>query len=433
MKASGMAWAVLAASLVVGVAASAPGQEARPQPADGFAHLTGEHIEIITDVPLDDSVRQLPAVFDAAMPHWCRVFGVDPAEARQWRATACLMSARERFSAAGLLPESLPPFPHGYQWGDDLWIVEQATAYYRRHLLLHEGTHWFMVRKYGSAGPPWLMEGVAEWLATHRWHDGQLEMGIVPRSRDEAPLWGRIPLIQEQLADGLAPSMATILRYDSRAHQSGEAYAWSWALVMFLHNNPSTQAAFAKLLEGPLPSDSTTTARLLRSIQSRRPLVRAQWSAMLSGLEYGFDPLRELVDLNHRAQPLGEATSVTISAARGWQNTGIEVAEGQKLRITATGQYVIGAQPKAWLCEPSGVTLRYRHGQPLGKLLLAIATPQSEEPEFSQALPVVPVGSDAQLTAASSGPILLRINEAGAGLDDNSGELSVTLTPEPVQ
>lgn len=397
---------------------------------DGFQRVSGTNIEIITDAPLDDSVRELASVFDAAIPEWCRVFNVDPVEAGQWRATAYLMIARERFKAAGFLPASLPPFPHGYQWGNDLWVVEQASQYYRRHLLLHEGTHWFMVRKYGSAGPPWLMEGLAECLATHRWQNQQLQMGIIPGSREEAPLWGRIPLIQEQLGDGFAPSMATILRYDGKAHQSAEAYAWSWAIVLFLQNHPSTQAAFKRLLEGQLRDDATSTNELLRSIQARRPLVRAEWSAMLTGLDFGFDPERELVQLDHRSQPLTEPTGLTVSAARGWQASGIQVSAGQKFRITATGRYVVGTQPKPWQCEPSGVTLRYHRGQPLGKLLLAIATPQAKEPEFSEELPIVPVGDDAQVTATAAGQILLRINETGAGLNDNSGELRVMLAPE---
>jgi hypothetical protein len=427
------AWAsLLVVSAVVCIASTAAlSGSARGSEGDGFQRVSGEHIDIVTDLPLDDSIRELPKVFDAAIPEWCRIFKVDPAEAKQWRATAYLMVARQRFAAAGFLPASLPPFPHGYQWDNDMWVVEQASQYYRRHLLLHEGTHWFMFRKYGSAGPPWLMEGLAEWLATHRWQNGALQMGIIPNSREDVPLWGRIPLIQQQLSEGLAPSMATILRYDGKAHQSPEAYAWSWAMVVFLRNDPSTQAAFNKLLDGPISSDATPTNQLLRSIQTRRPLVRAEWSVMLTGLDYGFNPQRELVELDHRTEPLAQPTKLTVSAARGWQTTGLQISTGQKFRVTASGRYVIGTTPKAWLCEAPGVTLRYRRGQPLGKLLLAIATPQAKEPEFSEELPIEPVGADATITAASSGQILLRINETGAELDDNSGELSVMLSPAP--
>lgn len=397
---------------------------------DGFERLSGKHLELITDLPMDDSIRELTQVFDAAIPEWCRVFHVEPSEVVEWRAQASLMLARQRFEDAGLLPASLPAFPHGFQWNDDLWVVEQPSQYYRRHLLLHEGTHWFMFRKFGSAGPPWLMEGVAEWLATHRWEDGKLQIGVIPHSRQDVPMWGRISLIRQQLEDGLAPSMETILRYDGQAHQSTDAYAWSWAAVIFLQHHPSTKKAFAQLLDKQLKSDDTATKQMLRALQPRKPLVRAEWSAMLTGLDYGFIPQRELVQLDHRSAPLSQPTKLTIMANKGWQTTGVDVTAGQSFHVAAQGRYIIGQQPKPWECEPDGVTLRYHDGEPLGKLLLAIATPQPTEPEFSEKLPIVAVGADAHIKAASSGQLIMRINETGAELDDNSGELTVTLSPE---
>lgn len=418
-------WALVCIA-VISVASSST----RGAAEDGFERLSGQHLELITDMPVDASIRELATVFDAAMLEWCRMFHVDPVEVVQWRAQVSLMLDRQRFKAAGLLPDSLPPFPHGFQWNDDLWVVEQPSQYYRRHLLLHEGTHWFMFRKFGSAGPPWLMEGVAEWIATHRWQEGKLQLGIIPKSREDVPMWGRISLIQQQLDDGLAPSLETILRYDTRAHQSTDAYAWSWAAVIFLQHHPSTKTAFGQLLKGQLKSDATATKQLQRALQPRKALLRAEWSAMLTGLDYGFVPDRELVQLDHRTNPLTQATSVAITADKGWQTTGISVAVGQKFHVRATGRYIVGLQPKPWECEPAGVTLRYQRGEPLGKLLLTIAEPQMTEAEFSQSLPIVPVGADATITATVSGQLLVRINETGAQLDDNSGNLSVTLTPD---
>ena len=52
----------------------------------------------------------------------------------------------------------------------------------------------------GGCGPPWYMEGMAEYLATHRWHDGRLTLGYMPPNRDEVPQWGRIRIIQDAVA-----------------------------------------------------------------------------------------------------------------------------------------------------------------------------------------------------------------------------------------
>jgi hypothetical protein len=398
------------------------------QAQDGkFNKLSSQHLDLVTDLPLDESMRELPAVFDAAIPLWCKFFEADESECKDWRATVYIMLDRSRFKAAGLIPDRLPNFPHGYQWNDEMWVVEQPSQYYRRHLLLHEGTHWFMSRKFGSAGPPWLMEGTAEWLATHRWQNDQLQLGIIPHSKEEVPMWGRITLIQEQLAQGTAPSMESILRYDNRAHQSVDAYAWSWAAVIFLSQNPHTKKSFLGLLNDQLRSDATPTKKLLRDIQPRKAQIRAEWSGMMTGIEYGFRPEREMVQLDHRAKPIAAATTVKVAADKGWQATGLNVSSGQTIQVQATGRYIVGSSPKPWECEPEGVTLRYVQGQPLGKLLMAIAAPKPEEPEHTQTLPVTPIGAGGKFTIDTSGQLLLRINDYGAGLDDNSGEATVSI------
>ena len=69
----------------------------------------------------------------------------------------------------------------------EFWLYDQPTAYYRRHLMLHEGTHVFMVSFLGGCGPGWYMEGTAELFGTHRLDEqsGQLTLRIMPRSREK--------------------------------------------------------------------------------------------------------------------------------------------------------------------------------------------------------------------------------------------------------
>ena len=107
--------------------------------------------------------------------------------------TGYVMKSRERFEQAGLVSSKLPPFKSGYSSGDELWLYDQTSDYYRRHLLLHEGTHCFVNDFFGGSGPPWYAEGLAELCGTHRLEDGKLTLGYMPKSRREAPGWGRIP------------------------------------------------------------------------------------------------------------------------------------------------------------------------------------------------------------------------------------------------
>ncbi len=393
----------------------------------GFQRLKGTYVDVITDLPLDDELRALPTLFDTAMPIWCEEFDIQLDEVQDWHVEAYVMLARERFKAAGFIPKKLPDFRYGFQYGNQVWVAEQPSPYYRRHLLLHEGTHWFMNRKFGDHGPPWLMEGTAEWLGTHRWDGKNLTMGVIPKTKTEVEYWGRISLIQQQLADGVAPSLEQILRYDNTAHQNVEAYAWSWAAVIFLRNHPDTKKAFEDLLEQPMKSDGTLTRWLFRRLQSQWPQIRQEWSAMLTELEYGYDPNNGMLAMTRTSQAIGEQpVTLEVAANRSWQTAGVSVTEGDKLVVEASGEFIVGHAPKPWRCEPNGVTLEYYRGEPLGKLMMTISSPQAKE-QFSQPIEVTAVGARLEFNASATGELHFRVNESNVGLADNSGTLSLTI------
>lgn len=394
-----------------------------------FKTLDGRYVRIVTDMPLDDDLRQLPALFDAAVPQWCREFGVGPAKVKDWKVTAYMMRARERFVQAGLLPTHLPQFPYGFQWGDEVWVSEQPTSYYHRHLLLHEGTHWFMSKYFGNNGPPWLMEGLAEWYGTHRWlpDSGELQMGVIPKTNLEVPGWGRITLIQRQLEDGIAPSLELILRYGSKAHQDAEAYAWSWAAVVFLKHHPDSRDVFERLLKQPMRPDMSMTRWLFQRLKQRWPRLRAQWQATLSDLEYGFDLKRRMVELSRSAAP-NDTVKLKVAANATWQPTGIYVQRGDRAKISANGRCIVGRSRRDWESGPEGVTIEYYRGRPLGQLVLTTLEPLVKEPDYSVAPVLRAVGRKLDWIATSPGEIMLRINERIGGLDDNSGHLDVSIT-----
>jgi len=134
----------------------------------GIRKIEGRHLVLYTDLPISEEVDRLPPLFDLAVPQWCKKFSIDPQKAESWKMVGHLMERKERFAGIGLLPPDLPPFLNGYQRGAALWIYDQPSDYYRRHMLLHEGTHAFMRRFLGGNGPPWYSEGMAELLGTHR-------------------------------------------------------------------------------------------------------------------------------------------------------------------------------------------------------------------------------------------------------------------------
>ncbi len=377
--------ASLMALLVPIVAAAPPPADDARAAAAGIRKLSGKRLTLYTDVAAAE-IDQLPAVFEQAFPQWCRYFGVDESKHAGWRLTGCLMKDRARFLAAGLLPPDVPvPEGRGYTRYDTSWLDEQPTEWYRRELLLHEGTHGFMYTLLGECGPPWYMEGMAEYLGTHRWQDGRLTLGYTPRSREESPGWGRVRTIQDLVTQRRAAKLKSIVDYPSAAYCQPEPYAWSWAAVTLLDRHPRYQGRFRQLIRHVRQPDFNE--RFYRLFAPDWQELCEEWQLMVTGMEYGYDVARSAVDFtpgttsplstNLRSVP-GEgpgvraASTVKIAADHGWQNSGLRLEAGKKYRLAATGRYQVAKQPKIWWCEPGGVSIRYYHGQPLGILLAAV-------------------------------------------------------------
>jgi hypothetical protein len=399
-----------------------PPVEAGRIAAAGIRTLPGKYVTVHTDLPAGE-VDELPAVFDAAVPLWCEYFRVDIARVAAWRPTACVMKDKERFAGAGLFDDSLPPFPHGYSRGSQFWLYEQPSAYYRRHLLLHEGTHCFMNGFLGGAGPPWYMEGIAELLATHHWQAGKLQMAIMPRSKEDVPYWGRVKIIRDEYAAGRGMSLAQILAYDRHAHLRNEPYGWCWGAAAFFDAHPKTQGAFRELRASAADTTTAFSRRFAERLKADWPDIDQDWQLFVLHCDYGYDFARAAVV--HRPVsdlPAGGVTA-TIAADRGWQSTGVRLVAGKTYTLTASGRYQVGSDPKPWLCEPQGVTIQYHAGRPLGMLLAAVKPDQGTG--MSPLASPQTMGRSGQIAPTSNGTLYLSINEAASGLADNAGTLEV--------
>jgi hypothetical protein len=395
-----------------------------------FGQVSGRHLTLITDLPLEPAVEQLPAVFDAAIAHWCEYFQVPLEKTRKWHLRGYLIQNRDRFAAHGLIPADLPPFLHGFQRGDEFWFLEQPSEYYRRHLMLHEGTHAFMSHFLGGWGPTWYMEGVAEFLATHQLDDQGLRMGIMPARRDEVPNWGRVRLVREAWQQNQRLSLVEIMRLPPEAHLRVETYGWSWAAVQFFDQNPEYQAAF-RHSQGDVRDESIEFSRqLARRIMRPWADVELQWQDFVAQLDYGYDVSRAILRFADSRPLSANGAEVVIQADRGWQESGVRVEAGRAYQLGARGRFQVHDQPRPWWSEPDGVTLRYIEGRPLGVLLAAVVPRQQPRDPQSEAgalrNPIV-VGSQSRLVPATSGMLYFRINDSPAELAGNQGELTVRI------
>jgi len=395
----------------------------------GIRRIPGKRLDLYTDLPANPAIDELPRIFELAIPQWCEFFGVPEEKVGTWKLTGYLMRASDTFRAVDAIPAWMPTIQNGYAYGDELWVMDQSTDYYRRHLLLHEGTHAFMSHFLGGIGPPWYGEGVAELLGTHRWQDNQLTLRYLPQAPEEVPGHGRIKIVRDDFAAGRARSLEAVFQYDAKAHLDVQPYGWCWAAASFLDAHPATHESFRAVKEHARDGGLDFTRHFLEPVAEDWNRISEDWQLFISQAEYGYDVVRASV--RHKAsEPLqGDEVRVKIAVDRGWQSTGVQLKEGVAYEIAAVGKYQIVAGEPTWWSEPGGVTIKYYRGQPLGLLLGAVRPDLFVPTTLTPLAHSTPIGRKAIVTPDDSGTLYLKINEATRDLHDNTGEILVRIRP----
>ena len=407
----------------------------------GLRVLVGDHLTLVTDRPPrdGDGVEPLPGVFDAAWAGWCDHYGLDRGAHRDWHALGCLIVDRERFRAAGLLPETIPDFVNGHCHADRFWLADQSNPDYRRHLLLHEGVHAFTLTLRDLDAPTWYTEGIAEYLATHRLGattdgGGFLATPMPSRAGDVEQL-GRIERIRFLRAQNACPGLEEIFATTATAHRDLSDYAGSWAAVALLARHPRYAQVFRTAERGPL--DAAFTRRLSTAPGWDAALAARDFDAFTDELDYGYDADRSEIDWSP-GRPLGDPRSIAVDGPRGWQNSGWSLEGGRRYSFTAAGRCAVGSlvggsagkgrEPRRLESTADGISLRWYRGRPLGRLLVAQwveEPPGGGRPRFV----VLTEGGEGSFTAAVDGPVFCKINDPPGELADNEGRLDVTIAP----
>lgn len=396
----------------------------------GIRLLRGKHLLLWTDLPSSPEVDQLAGIFDLAVPEYCRYFHIDPVLVEDWQVVAFLIKDRKIFDRSGLM-RGAPRFLNGHSMDYRIWINDPPSDYYRRHLLIHEGVHAFMNYMFGTCGPPWYMEAMAEYLGTHRWEEGRLTLGIMPKTSKEVTDWGRIDLIRESVAQGNRKLPDGIFQFAPSDYERTATYAWSWGIAFFFDNHPGTQRAFRDNL--PFVTFPDFTQRLWKSLQNDWTDLNNGWIDFTSQLAYGYEMERTLMDFTPGRPPGENPVTFSVDSTCGWQNSGIVLQRGQKYLITASGRFQLGTQPKIWWAEAEGVTVRYHNGLPLGTLM-AVVVPVKTMSQPGETPPgivfdtPIRIGSSAELVPDETGILFFRINDSPGELDENQGFLEVEIS-----
>jgi len=406
----------------------------------GLRVLESDHLVLATDRPSreGDAVEDLPRIFDEAWAAWCKHYALDPAAHETWRAFGCLVVDRERFRAAGLLPDSVPDFANGHCHRERFWMADQSNPAYRRHLLLHEGVHAFTLTLRGLDTPPWYTEGIAECLATHRLDDedgttARFVSTPLPLRASDVEQLGRIEKLRGLRAACVCPGLEDVFATPGVNHRDLSAYAGSWAAVAFLSQHPDHAPAFAAAERGPL--DAAFTERLTSAPGWDARLAGRNFDAFTDEIDYGYDLSRSRIDWAP-GEWLDSRQTIRVDSSRGWQNSGWSLRKGSRYRTAATGRCTIGtltgpaAEPPLRLeTEADGISLRWYRGRPLGRLLVAQWMEQPDDggrPRFV----VLATGGEGTFTAATDGVAFCKLNDPPGELADNDGQLTIEINPE---
>lgn len=391
----------------------------------GIRLFESKRLRLFTD--LDEEIgKPLPNLIDRAYESLEEYFGklLPSEDGREFQINGYLMRDKALFQKAGLLREGLGVEEfHGRQIGQQLWLMDQRTDYYRRHLLLHEATHAFMRANQNLDAPLSYLEGMAEHFGTHRLIGKELTVRVMPHNREDFRGHDRLLVLRRSVRERGVQDLGEIGRWSDNSFQgSSESYAWSWATCLFFDRNPRTRDRFQKLARSL--NDPFAWKKFEISLEPDWDEIAAEWNLFAAESFEGFDFERMAISFAV-GKPLSsnDTFKVDVHSDRGWQASGLNLEEGHTYEIVASGQFTLADKPKPWVSEAHGVSIRYHNRSPLGRLLATV-----RDPEVAKSmLDVVSVGGNSRFKATRSGTLYLRLNDHPGELADNKGGVALRI------
>jgi hypothetical protein len=398
----------------------------------GIRRYESKHLLLYTDID-PELARPLPALMDQAYKAWEDYFGALPPDSAgtDLQMVGYIMADTSLFRAARLFGDDSSILLEGVFRDQFFWMKDQRDDYWRRHLMIHEGTHCFMTAFPNPTNQfRWYMEGMAELFRAHQTDaDGKTRFRVFPTDNDSFGGLGWLRLIDEDLRASGPRTIAEVVEQTPADFEKYNAYAWSWALCAFLDGHPRYRDRFRRL--GTLVSGRRDARFELAQVyhDDWRDLCE-EWLVFAGNVCYGYDIERTVIDLRP-GKPLavdGDAMKLDVAPDRGWQSSGMLLEKNRTYRLSATGRCVVANDPKPWDSEPQGISFRYHAGRPVGMLVAVIrSTGLRDEPPHTTMLEVLPVGRDCLLTPRITGTLYFRVNDFWNELADNSGSYQVTI------
>ncbi len=294
----------------------------------------------------------------------------------------------------------------------------------------HEAVHAYCGQTFGVTGPAWYREGIAQVFAYgHRQDAGvhcppemlaQLKAGQpkaicdIVRGQAFAQQFANslVDKLQgQQHLVGLDPVSNWNEKNVRELDQLKEEYAWSWLACHLLYHNPNYGAKFKALGQNYLGKQTDTFGELFGPVIDQ---LAFEYEFTLRHFELGYrvDLCRWDWNRRFRCAENGRSVSVKISAARGYQASGLRVNEGHDYQFATRGSWQ--TDPLATATNATGDA----HGRGRLEGILLRGYRLSEPFELS---------AEGKFRAPGDGLLYLRCRDDWSQLGDNDGSIVVVL------
>ena len=267
----------------------------------------------------------------------------------------------------------------------------------------HEAVHAICAQTFGSTGPTWYSEGMAE-LGQY-WIEGELAVRI-PRP------------VARYLKTAEPKSLLAIVAPNQVTGDSWQAYSWRWALCHLLASNPNYQDQFKRL--GIAMMRKQPGATFESAFGEVAAEISFEYDQFIENFDNGYRVDLCAWDWSAKTKRVSGKTRInsTIKAAAGWQATKMIIDEGKRYDFAAKGN---------WQLEEEGAELTADgNDEGNGRMIAAILS-EDEEGFFHLSDPVE-LGVEGTFTAPASGQIYIRCRESWTELSDNDGKIKVTIS-----
>lgn len=391
---------ILIAAMLLALPLSAdaqPGRRVRRQAAqaDGPQSYTSRNFVVHTDLKPDeakDLLERLETMLGLISTYWGR---------RNLKTIECFVVKDIKNWPRGAIP------PEGMQSilgqagvtlsevvtiGNRFDANAKVYAVAERGTPQHEAVHAYCAQTFGTTGPLWYSEGMAE-------------MGQYWKAGDSSV--NADPIVIEYLRKTEPKSLNEIVNGQEFTGDSWQNYAWRWALCHLLANNTNYQKRFRPLGLGLLTKQSTSFEAVYGSMADE---IIFEYLLFLEHLETGYRI--DLCSWDWKAKPRSVSQKVPIkskiNAQAGWQPTRAKLEEGQSYEFTSAG---------TWQLIENGPELTADGDEAgRGKLVGIIFNDYKLSEEFE-------IGAYGEFTAPADGHLFVRTKDEWGALADNDGRI----------